>query len=186
MASDATGVSGIAARYATALYDLADERKALDEVNDQLAALRALIDESDDLRRLLRSPLLSRQKQAAAIDAVLARAGSADLVRRFVAVVAENRRLFALPAMIDAYRRILAERRGEVTAEVTSAAPLSDSQVGAVTDVLRRAVGGKVSVDLKVDPTLIGGLVVKVGSRMIDNSLRTKLQRMQLSMKGVS
>jgi F-type H+-transporting ATPase subunit delta len=108
-----------------------------------------------------------------------------DLVRRFVALVAENRRLFALVDMIDAYLGELARRRGEVTATVTSAVPLSDAQTAAVTEALKRAVGGKVAVDLKTDASLIGGLVVKVGSRMIDSSLKSKLQRLQLVMKGV-
>ena len=186
MASDATGLSGIAARYATALYELADEAKALDAVNDDLQALGAMIAESEDLRRLIRSPLFSRRDQAAAMGKVLEKAGAGDLVRRFVEVVAENRRLFALPQMIAAFRQILAERRGEIAAEVTAAAELSDAQVERITEALRSAMGSKVSVDLRVDPALIGGLVVKVGSRMIDNSLRNKLQRLQLAMKGTS
>jgi ATP synthase, F1 delta subunit len=108
-----------------------------------------------------------------------------DLVRRFVALVAENRRLFALGGMIDAYLGELARRRGEVTATVPRRWPLSDAQTAAVTEALKRAVGGKVAVDLKTDASLIGGLVVKVGSRMIDSSLKSKLQRLQLVMKGV-
>ena len=117
---------------------------------------------------------------------MLERAGISDLVRRFVAVVAENRRLFALPGMIAAYSALLAERRGEVTAEVTSATPLNEAQLVAIDTALGRAVGGKVAVDTRVDPDIIGGLIVKVGSRMIDNSLKTKLQRLQLAMKGAS
>jgi len=186
VASDTSGIAGIAGRYAAALYDLADERKDLDAVAEGLVPLKTMIEESEDLRRLIRSPLIDRRSQKAAIDAVLEKAETPELVRRFVAVVADNRRLFALPAMIDAYRRLLAERRGEVTAEVTSAAPLSDGQVSALTEVLRQKMGAKVAVDLKVDQSIIGGLIVKVGSRMIDNSLRTKLQRLQFAMKGVS
>lgn len=186
MASDASGLSGIATRYATALYELADEQKALDEVAEDLSTVRDLIDESDDLRRLIRSPLFSRADQAKAMAAVLDKAGIGDLVTRFVAVVADNRRLFILAEMIDAYRRILAERRGEVAAEVVSAAELTDEQLNRITDQVREATGGKVAIETRIDPSLIGGLIVRVGSRMVDNSLRTKLQRLQLSMKGAS
>jgi F-type H+-transporting ATPase subunit delta len=186
VASDATGISGIAGRYATALYELADERKLLDEVKSDLDAVDRMITESDDLRLLIRTPVFTRQQQANAVSALLDKAGVSDLVRRFVVVVADNRRLFALPDMIAAYGKLLAERRGEVTAEVTSAMPLSETQVSAIDDVLRRAMGSKVAVTTRVDPDIIGGLIVKVGSRMIDNSLKSKLQRLQLAMKGVS
>jgi len=186
VASYATGISGIAGRYATALYELADEQKALDEVKSNLDSVGQLIDESADLRTLIRTPVFTRQEQAKAVSAVLEKAGISDLVQRFVAVVAENRRLFALSEMIAAYGKILAERRGEISAEVTSAVALNDAQVSAIDDALRRAMGGKVAVATRVDPDIIGGLIVKVGSRMIDNSLRTKLQRLQLAMKGVS
>ena len=184
MASDKRVTGAIAERYATALYELADGDKALDAVADDLTSLREIIAGSDDLLRMLRSPLLQRDEQAKAMTAILEKAGGSDLTRRLVGVVAENRRLFALPAIIDAFLRQLAERRGEVTAEVTSAVKLKDKQIEAVTDALKKSVGGKVAVDLKVDPALIGGLVVKVGSRMVDSSVRTKLQKLQLAMKG--
>jgi F-type H+-transporting ATPase subunit delta len=185
VAARGTGPGGLAARYAAALFDLADEKKQLDQVAADLGSLKTAIADSSDLRRLIRSPVLSRADQSRALAAVLEKAGSADLVRRFVGLVAQNRRLFVLPDMIDAYLSQLAERRGEVTAEVVSARPLSDAQRDAVAQALRKAVGGKVAVDSRVDPTLIGGLVVKVGSRLIDSSLRTKLQRIQHAMKGV-
>jgi len=185
LAAQHSGTAGLAARYAAALLELADEAKQLDSVAADLKTVRAMIDGSADLRRLLRSPVLSRADQARAMGAVLQQAGVGDLVRRFVALVAENRRLFALADMIDAYLADLARRRGEVTAVVTSATPLSEAQTAAVTDVLKRAVGGKVAVELKTDASLIGGLIVKVGSRMIDSSLKSKLQRLQLAMKGV-
>ena len=184
LASDKRVTGAIAERYATALYELADGDKALDAVADDLTSLREIIAGSDDLLRMLRSPLLQRDEQAKAMTAILEKAGGSDLTRRLVGVVAENRRLFALPAIIDAFLRQLAERRGEVTAEVTSAVKLKDKQIEAVTDALKKSVGGKVAVDLKVDPALIGGLVVKVGSRMVDSSVRTKLQKLQLAMKG--
>ena len=185
MAGDNTSLGDLAGRYASALLDLADERKALDEVAADLKALRASIDESADLRRLLTSPIYSRTQQSKAIAAILEKAGIGELTKRFVLVVADNHRLFALPAMIEGYLAELARRRGEITAEVTSARSLSDAQQAALLDSLRATVGSKVQLDLKVDPALIGGLVVKVGSRMIDSSLRSKLQRLQLAMKGV-
>jgi F-type H+-transporting ATPase subunit delta len=185
LAAQHTGTAGLAARYAAALFELADEAKQLDAVAADLRAIRALIAESADLRRLVRSPVLTRAEQGKAIAAVLERAGTSDLVRRFVGLVAENRRLFALGDMIEAYLSELARRRGEVTASVTSAAPLSDGQSAALTDALRRAVGGKVSIETHTDASLIGGLIVKVGSRMVDSSLKSKLQRLKLVMKGV-
>ncbi|HVO15654.1 MAG TPA: F0F1 ATP synthase subunit delta [Alphaproteobacteria bacterium] len=185
MASEATGLGGIAERYATALYELAEADKQLDTVAGDLGGIKAMIGQSADLRRLIRSPLIDRDKQSGAVAAVLARAGVSDLTRRFVGVVTANRRLFALPQILDGFLALLAARRGEVTAHVTSANALEARHVDALTETLRRIVGGKVTVDLKVDPNILGGLVVRVGSRMFDSSLRTKLQRMQLAMKGI-
>lgn len=185
MAAETTGLSGIAGRYASALYELADESKALDAVARDLRALRGLVDGSDDLRRLTRSPLISRRGQAKAMEAVLVQAGIGETVRHFVGVAAQNRRLFLLTAMIDAFLAILAARRGEMTADVTSAAPLAERQVEALRAQLAKAAGKAVNLNFKVDPALIGGLVVKVGSRMVDSSLRSKLQRLQLAMKGI-
>ncbi len=149
-----------------------------------LRGLQAMIAESEDLHRLIRSPVLGREEQGRAMQAVLERAGTGDLVRRFVGLVAANRRLFVLPEMIAVFLAQLARRRGEVRAEVTAARPLGDRQRQALAEGLRRLVGGNVAVDVKVDPALLGGLVVQVGSRMIDSSLRGKLQRLQLAMKG--
>jgi len=185
VAARGTGPGGLASRYAAALFELADEKKQLDVVAGDLSSLKQAIAASEDLRRLIRSPVLSRADQGRAMEALLEAARASDLVRRFVGLVAQNRRLFVLPEMINAYLSQLAERRGEVTAEVVSARPLSDAQRSAVAEALRKAVGGKVAVDAQVDPSLIGGLVVKVGSRLIDSSLRTKLHRLQLAMKGV-
>ena len=185
MASEATGLGGIAERYATALYELAEADKQLDTVAADLSGIKTMIVESNDLRRLIRSPLIDRDQQSAAIAAVLAKAGVSDLTRRFVGVVTYNRRLFVLPQIVDGFLALLAARRGEITAEVTSANKLDARHIDALTESLRRVVGGKVTVDLKVDPNILGGLVVRVGSRMFDSSLRTKLQRMQLAMKGI-
>jgi F-type H+-transporting ATPase subunit delta len=185
VAASSTGVSGVADRYAAALFDLADERKALDEVASDLAQLRAMLQGSADLVRLLRSPILSRAEQGKAVAALAERAGLSQLTRNFLGLVAQNRRLFAVPDMIGAYLTLLAQRRGEVTAEVTSAQELTPAQLTQVNEQLRKAVGSKVAVDVKVDPSLLGGLVVKVGSRMVDASLRSKLHRLQIAMKGV-
>lgn len=163
---------------------MADEAKQLDAVADDLRGLKSLLEDSGDLRRLIRSPLIDRLVQTAAMMAVLERAGVGDLTRRFVGVVGRNRRLFALGGMIDAFLAMLARRRGEETAHVSSAAALSDEQLERLAASLRKAVGSKVRVETAVDPSLIGGLVVRVGSRMVDSSVRTKLQRMQLAMKG--
>ncbi len=185
LAAQETGTAGLAARYAAALFDLADEAKQLDSVAADLRAIRALIAESGDLRRLVRSPVLTRADQGKAMAAVLEKAGTSDLVRKFVGLVAENRRLFALDDMIAAFLADLARRRGEVTASVTSAAPLNEAQTAAITEALRRAVGGKVAIETHTDASLIGGLIVKVGSRMVDSSIKSKLQRLKLVMKGV-
>ena len=179
-------MSGLPGRYAHALFELADEQGALDGVRDDLTALQTMIREAPDLARVLTSPVVGRDEQAAAVDAVMERAGIGDLTRRFVNVVARNRRLFALPGMIDVYRALLAERRGEMTAEVTSARPLSESQRTALETALMRSVGANVSIDVRVDPGILGGLIVKVGSRMVDSSLRTKLEKLQISMKGAA
>jgi F-type H+-transporting ATPase subunit delta len=168
------------------LYDLADESSALDSTLDDLTRLQTMIDESSDLRRLITSPVIARDDQGKAIAAVAERAELGDLTRRFVSLVAANRRLFALQDMIRAYRAILAHRRGEVTAEVTSAGPLSEAQGTAIAEALRASVGSKVSIEARVDPSLLGGLVVKVGSRMVDSSLRTKLQKLQFALKGAA
>jgi F-type H+-transporting ATPase subunit delta len=186
LASETTGVSGLAERYAAALFDLADERRMLDEIANNLRELRAMLHASSEFLRLIRSPILSREQQAKAIGMVAERAGLSPLVRDFLAVVARNRRLFAVPAMIEAFLAKLAARRGEVTAEVFAAQPLSEAQLAALNEQLRRSIGSRVSVDVRVDPGLIGGLVVKLGSRMVDGSIKSKLQRLQLAMKSIA
>jgi F-type H+-transporting ATPase subunit delta len=184
LASEATGVSGLAERYAAALFELADERRELDPVATDLRQLRAMLHDSADLTRLVKSPILSRDEQGKAIAALAERAALSALVRDFLAVVARNRRLFAMPAMIEAYLAKLAERRGEVTAEIVAAQPLSEAQLGALGEQLRRGAGRRVSLEVRVDPSLLGGLVVKLGSRMVDASLSSKLRRLQLAMKA--
>lgn len=185
LAGDNASESGLAGRYALALFDLADEAKALDSVAEELRSLKAAVESNADLERLTRSPLYDRDQQAKAMGTILDKAGSGDLTRRFVLVVTRNRRLFALTRIIDAFLRELARRRGEVTAQVTAAHKLTDAQQNDLTTALRKVVGSKVDFDLKVDPALLGGLVVRVGSRMIDTSLRSKLEKLQYAMKGV-
>ena len=178
-------MAGLAERYAAALYELADEGKALDRVAADLRSLARALDDSADLTRLIRSPVLGRQDQGRAIQAILDKMGADALTAKFLGLVAQNRRLFALPAMIRAYLAELARRRGEIAAEVTSAQALSAAEADAVTAALRQAVGAKVTVETRVDPSLLGGMVVRVGSRMVDSSLKTKLQKLELAMKGL-
>jgi F-type H+-transporting ATPase subunit delta len=185
MTAEAAGRSSLAERYASALFELADEGKQLDGVAGDLRNLRQALNESDDLRRLINSPVLSREAQSKAIAAIAQALKLAPLTSNFIAIVAQKRRLAALPSMITAFLAELARRRGETTAEVVSAAPLTDQQQAKLAEVLRGLVGGKVTIDAKVDRDILGGLVVKIGSRMFDSSIRTKLQRLQLAMKGV-
>jgi F-type H+-transporting ATPase subunit delta len=176
----------LAERYAAALFDLADERRMLDEVATNLRDLRAMLQASGDFLRLIRSPGLSRGQQAKAIGMLAERSGLSPLVRDFLAVVARNRRLFAVPVMIESFLAKLAARRGEVTAEVLAAQSLSEAQLAALNEQLRRSIGSRVTVDVRIDPGLIGGLVVKLGSRMVDGSIKSKLQRLQLAMKSIA
>lgn len=184
--SQSKAATGLPGRYAIALYDLADRDKALDAVKSDLETLRQAIADSDDLRGVLRSPVISRADQQKAMMAVLDRLGAGVLTKNTVGVLCQNRRLFVLPKVIDGFLAILSERRGEVTAEVTSAVALKADQVAAVTAALKDEVGASVNVNLKIDPAVIGGLVVKVGSRVFDASLRTKLAKLELAMKGVA
>ncbi|HEX6958156.1 MAG TPA: F0F1 ATP synthase subunit delta [Ferrovibrio sp.] len=186
MAQETTLVTGIAGRYATALFDLARDAGQLDAVAKDLDTLSAMLAESADLVRLVRSPAFSREEQAKAIAAVAERAGLSDLVRRFLGVAAQNRRLFALGDTIAAFKALLSQHRGEAIAEVISATPLSDAQLQQLKASLAPAAAGNLVIQSKVDPSLIGGLVVKFGSRMIDASIRNKLNNLKTAMKGVA
>ena len=186
MPSSSSAISGVAGRYASALFEYAEEQKKLDDVAADTATIRELLSESADLRRLVASPVIGREDQGKAIAAVLEKAGVSGITQNFVGVVAQNRRLFALDDMCTAFRDILAGRRGEITAEVTTASPLSETQRDALEQELRTAMGSKVALEAQVDETLLGGMVVKVGSRMVDSSLKTKLQRLELSLKGAA
>jgi len=183
MAGEDASISGMAGRYATALLELALEQNTTDSVKADLEAFERLIDESPDLARLVRSPVFSSDEQVKAVSAVLAKAGIGGLAANFIRLVAQNRRLFAIQTMIRNFRILVARQRGETTAEVTVAEPLADNHLAALKDALRAVTGKDVALDVKIDPAIIGGLIVKVGSRMIDTSLRTKLNAMKLAMK---
>lgn len=176
---------GLAERYSQALFDLADEQRVVDTIAKDLDGLAAMIDSSPDLNRLIRSPVISRSDQMRAMEALVNAADMHELTGKFIGLLARNRRLFILPVIIRAYRRLLARRRGETAAEVTSAQKLSATQLEALAAQLKKVVGTDVSVADRVDPSILGGLIVRVGSRMVDSSLRTKLQRLRLAMKGV-
>ncbi|KRE09907.1 hypothetical protein ASE63_05220 [Bosea sp. Root381] len=178
-------VSGVAGRYATALFELAGESDAIDSVAADLDTFSAMLAESEDLRRLVGSPAFSAEEQTAAIKAVLAKAGLSGIAANFIGLVASKRRLFALPGMIAAYKALVAEARGIVSAEVTLAEAPAPVRVEEIRAALAAVAGKAVDVSIKVDPALIGGLIVKMGSRMVDASLKTKLNSIRLAMKEV-
>lgn len=183
--ADSSANTGIAGRYATALFELARDQGSLDAVAQDLSDLAAMHDGSEDLQRMLRSPVIGNEAQARAIGRVLEQAGAGDLTKNFVGVMAANRRLFALRDVCRVFRALLAEHRGEIVAEVTSAQALKDPQVAAIKSELSAAMRTDVNLETKVDPELLGGMIVKVGSRMVDSSLRTKLQNLKFAMRGV-
>jgi F-type H+-transporting ATPase subunit delta len=178
-------VSGMAGRYAIALFELASEQNAIDSVTADLGRFNGLVTESADLQRLVRSPVFSSEEQTKAITAVLARAGIGGLAANFIKLAAQNRRLFAVGDMIRGYSVLVAKARGQATADVTVAQPLSDDNLNTLKDSLKTATGKDVALNVKVDSALIGGLIVKIGSRMIDASLKTKLQSIKIAMKEV-
>lgn len=185
MASETKSADTLAGRYAIALFELAGDAGVLDVVAEDVRRLGVMIRESADLRHVIRSPIISRTEQGRALAAIVEKAGFHELVRRFIGVLAHNRRLFALPDMVQGYLELLADSRGEVTARVSSAKKLTERQLKSLGESLGSVVGRAVTVDANVDPGLLGGLVVQIGSRMVDSSLRTKLQQMRLAMKGV-
>lgn len=177
--------STVGGRYATALFELALEEGELDRVESDMAALGEALTASADLMRLIRSPLYSREEQRAAILAVADAMGLSRLMRNMLGLMAERRRLFVLPETVKIFARLAAEHRGEVSAEVTAARPLSEAQREALARTLREAIGREVRLQLAVDEDLIGGLVVKVGSRMVDSSIRSRLAALKRAMKEV-
>ncbi len=186
MASGQTKVSGLSGRYATALFELACEANIIDAVAEDLSQLQGMIEESDDLRRLIQSPLFSRESQSKAMATLTQRAGLSEIVCNTVGVIAANRRLFALENVIRDFKTLVSDHRGEIEAEIITAIPLSDGQRALLELALKKATGSSVAITTEVNPELLGGLVVRVGSRMFDSSLRTKLQKLQLAMKGAA
>ncbi|WP_072395895.1 F0F1 ATP synthase subunit delta [Hyphomicrobium sp. CS1GBMeth3] len=184
MATEEPIVAGVAGRYASALFDLAQEQNTVSEVEQDLVKFQQLYDLSPDFQRLIRSPVIAADEQARAIGSVLDKAGVSSLAKNFFGLVARNRRLFVAPQMVQAFLALAAKARGEVTANVASAHPLTDAQTAALKAALEEKIGKSVKLVAKVDPSLIGGLIVKLGSRMVDSSLRTKLANLSLSLKG--
>lgn len=174
----------MAGRYAGALFDVAKEQGKLAAVETDLNGFKALLKESADLTRFVRSPVLTAEDQAKAMSAILAKLGASDLTKNFLQILVKNRRLFAVDDMIKAFGALLARERGQVNAEVASAHALTSEQMASLMETLKAAVGKDVIVNSSVDPSLIGGLVVKMGSRMIDSSIRAKLNSLKTAMKG--
>jgi F-type H+-transporting ATPase subunit delta len=176
--------ASLSGRYATALFGLARDEKALDAVSASLATLKGTLAESDELRQLTTSPVVTRDQAAKAIAAAAAAMGLDPLTTKFLGVLAQNRRLSQIGAVIRAFGQLAAAHRGETTAEVTSAHPLTATQVKALTAKLKTQLARDVAVDLTVDPSILGGLIVKIGSRQIDGSIRSKLNTLAIAMKG--
>lgn len=185
MAGEVDTSSGVAGRYATALFELAKEQEALEHVAVELTRFNEALDAFEDLTRLVKSPVFSAEEQGRALAAILEKLEIEGLTRNFLLLVAKNRRLFATPDMIRAFRAMLARERGETSASVTAAAKLTEAQISALKQALKAALGKEVMLEERVDPALIGGLVVTVGSRMVDTSLRTKLNSLKIAMKEV-
>lgn len=183
MAAEDTSVSGVSGRYATALFELARDQNVVDEVKSDLGKFEAMLNDSADLKRLVRSPVFAADAQSKALSAVLDKAGIAGIAANFLKVLTANRRLFAVADVIRAYRALVAKFKGETTADVTVAEALSDKNLDALKVALKSVTGKDVALNVKVDPSIIGGLVVKLGSRMVDGSLRTKLNSIKHAMK---
>ncbi len=173
----------MAGRYATALFELALEEKSLDKVKADLDTFDAAIAESSDLQRLVRSPVFGADEQVKALTALLAKLGIKGLAANFLRVITTNRRLFAIRDMIKTFRSLVARHKGEVTADVTVAETLNDKNLAALKSALKSVTGKDVDLNVRIDPSIIGGLIVKVGSRMVDSSLRTKLNSIKYAMK---
>jgi len=176
--------ASLSGRYASALFQLARDDGKLNAVEDSLGGVRQALAESADLRALAGSPVLGRDVAGKAINAVAVSMGLDPLTTKFLGVLAANRRLGSLSAIIRDFKQLAARERGEVSAEVVSAHPLDDGQVASLKTRLKSMVGSEVAVDLKVDPSILGGLIVRLGSRQIDGSIRTKLNTLALAMKG--
>lgn len=183
MAAEDPSVSGVSGRYATALFELARDEKSIDAVKADLEKFEAMLADSTDLKRLVRSPVFSAGEQSRALAAVLDKVGISGVAAKFLKVLTANRRLFAVTDVIRAFRALVARFKGEATADVTVAEKLSDKNLDALKTALKSVTGKDVALNVNVDPSIIGGLVVKLGSRMVDSSLRTKLNSIKHAMK---
>jgi F-type H+-transporting ATPase subunit delta len=183
VAAEDPSVSGVSGRYATALFELARDQKSVDSIKADLDRFEAMLTDSADLRRLVRSPVFAAEAQLRALSAVLDQAGISGISANFLKVLTANRRLFAVNEVIRAFRALVARFKGEATADVTVAETLNDKNLDALKTALRTVTGKDVALNVKVDPSIIGGLVVKLGSRMVDSSLRTKLNSIKHAMK---
>ena len=183
MAAEDPSVSGVSGRYATALFELARDEKSIDAVKADLDKFDAMLADSADLTRLVRSPVFSADTQSKALAAVLERSDISGVSAKFLKVLTANRRLFIVSDVIRAFRALVAKFKGEATADVTVAEKLSDKNLDALKTALKSVTGKDVALNVKVDPSIIGGLVVKLGSRMVDSSLRTKLNSIKHAMK---
>lgn len=181
--SSAASLSGASGRYASAIFDLARSSGSLDTIASEFDALGTVLRENDELATVIASPAYSRDQQGAVMAQVGDKMGASDLTCKFIGLMAQKGRLSLLPDAIKGFSILLAEERGEETAEVTSAKPLSDMQREALANNLKSAFGKDVKIDAHVDPSLLGGLIVKVGSKMVDASLKSKLERLELAMK---
>lgn len=184
MPATSATATGLAQRYATALFDLAKAEQSLDRVEGDLSGFVRLLDESADLKRLVESPVIGREEQEKAVLDIAGKGGLEALTTRFLGLLARHRRLFALPGIAKAFTAMLAAHKGEVSAEVVSATPLAEADLDTLRQSIAAHVGQAVTVETRVDPALLGGVVVRVGSRMLDASLRTKLQKLEQSLKG--
>ena len=185
LASDIKGAAAIAGRYAAALLDLADDADAVEAVANDFKSLKQMIAESEDLRVVLTSPLIERAVKGRALQALAESASFCQVTRDFVGVVSDNGRLYLLAGVVDKFLDALAARRGDLTANVTTARPLSDAQKQALSDALKQTMGREVELSTRVNPDIVGGIIVKMGSKLIDASVRTRLERLETAMKDV-
>lgn len=185
MSAHDSAITGVAGRYARALFELAQEAGSVESVAADLELFEALVQENADLARLIKVPVFSAEQQGKAVAAVLKNAKIGGIASNFIRLVAQNRRLFLILPMVSAFRELVAQAQGEVVAEVQVAEPLSDKHLGVLRQALDDVTGKKVRIDLRVDPSLIGGLIVRVGSKMIDASVKTKLSSIKHAMKEV-
>ena len=182
--SDVSYYSGFAGRYALALYELAEDSNIVDKVSEELLVLKNVIDKSKDFVKLIKNPVFGRDDQANGVLAVAINYELSKTLKNFLGLLAQNRRLFALPEIINSFEKIYSLRNGQLTVEVTSAINLTETQQQLLTETLEKSLGSKIDMITNTDPDMLGGLTVSMGSRMFDSSIKSKIKRLGLSMKG--